>query len=122
MELRLKRLVPRGDDPQVERMRKAIEDNIQTCELRLSNLQKALANKELVELEISRLESKILSLSELAINRQEPDFISDQVDQVASGMIQTEKTMNDLQSITGLELADEAVPELLKREVVKINK
>jgi len=44
------------------------------------------------------------------------------VDQVASGMIQTEKTMNDLQSITGLELADEAVPELLKREVVKINK
>jgi len=122
MELRLKRLVPRGDDPQVERMRKAIEDNIQTCELRLSNLQKALANKELVELEISRLESKILSLSELAINRQEPDFISDQVDQVASGMIQTEKTMNDLQSITSLELADEAVPELLKREVVKINK
>lgn len=120
LQLRLKRCESRKDEPQVEKMKKALEDNIETCELRLSNLQKALGTKELVELEISRLENKIQSLGELAINRQEPDFISGQVDQVAASMIQTEKTMSDLESITGLQMADEAVPDLLKRDVVKI--
>ncbi len=99
-------------------MRRAIEDNLQTCRDRLANLQKALDNYELVKLEIDRLQNKICALSELAVNRQEPDFISTQVDQVASSMVQTERTMNELQFATGLEAADDAVPELVRRESV----
>ena len=39
---------------------------------------------ELVRLEIDRLENKIISLSELAVNRQEPGYVTSQVDQVAA--------------------------------------
>ena len=84
-----------------------IEDNLQTSRDRLSNLQRGRGNFDLVKLEIDRLESKIRSLSELAVNRQEPDYISGQVDQVAASMMETEKTMNELQFVTGLESVDE---------------
>ncbi|MBM4258206.1 MAG: hypothetical protein FJ147_20215 [Deltaproteobacteria bacterium] len=73
-----------------------------------------------MRLEIDRLENKIQSLSELAINRHEPDFISGQVDQVVTSMVQTEKTMNDLQFATGLEVNDDTVPELLRRETTMV--
>jgi hypothetical protein len=69
-----------------------------------------------VKLEIDRLENKIRSLSELAVNRQEPDYISGQVDQVAASMMETEKTMNDLRFVTGLDAVDEA-PSLLQNEI-----
>ena len=70
-----------------------------------------------MKLEIDRLENKIQSLSELAVNRQEPNFISGQVDQVADSMMETEKTMNDLQFATGLDAVDDA-PELLHSDVI----
>ena len=107
------------DDPQKQKVRKAIEDNLETCRARLANLQKARDNSELVQLEIDRLENKICSLSELAVNRQEPDFIVRQVDQVAESMVQTERTMNELQFATGL-AADEAVPQLVERQAVAV--
>ena len=103
-----------GDQDQ--RVRKALEDNLQTVRDRLTNLLKARDNLELVKLEIDRLENKIRSLSELAVNRQEPNYISGQVDQVAASMLETEKTMNDLQFVTGLDTVDEA-PELLRGDL-----
>jgi hypothetical protein len=65
--------------------------------------------------EIEHLENKIRTLSELAINCQEPDFIIGQVDQVVDGMVQTERTMDELRFATGLDAGDEAVPEILRR-------
>ena len=103
-----------ADDPQQQKIRKALEDNLETSQARLANYQKARDNSELVELEIDRLENKIHSLSELAVNRQEPDFISGQVDQVAASMVQTERTMNELQFATGLGPLEEEVPELVR--------
>jgi hypothetical protein len=116
---RLKKLAGGADDSQKEKIRKAIEDHLETSRARLANLQKARNNGELVQLEIDRLENKISSLSELGVNRQEPDFIVRQVDQVASSMIQTERTMNELQFATGL-ATDEAVPQLVQREAVQV--
>lgn len=113
--------IPSGsEDPQQQKIRKTLDDNLATSKARLANLQKARDNREIVRLEIDRLENKIQSLSELAINRQEPDFISGQVDQVVTSMVQTEKTMNDLQFATGLEVGDEQVPELLRREATMV--
>jgi hypothetical protein len=54
----------------------------------------------------------------LAVNRQEPDYISGQVDQVAASMMETEKTMNDLRFVTGLDTVDEA-PSLLQSEITQ---
>ena len=65
-------------------------------------------------MEIDRLENKIRSLSEMAVNRQEPEYISSEVDHVASSMIDTEKTMNELQFATGLTPIDNEPPELLR--------
>jgi hypothetical protein len=117
LEERLKSLAEGEDNPQKQKLRKAIEDNLETCRARLANLQKARENNELVQLEIDRLENKICSLSELAVNRQDPDFIVRQVDQVASDMVQTERTMNELQFATGL-AADDSVPQLIQRQTV----
>jgi chemotaxis protein histidine kinase CheA len=118
LDQRLKQPAGAADDPQKQKIRKALEDNRETSRARLANLQKARDNSELVQLEIDRLENKISSLSELGVNRQEPDFIVRQVDQVASSMVQTERTMNELQFATGL-ATDEAVPLLVQREAVK---
>lgn len=115
LEERLQPLASAAPGSPQEKMRLALEDNLQTCRNRLANYEKARENFELVHLEIDRLENKIKSLSELAINRQEPDFISGQIDQVASSMLDAEKTMNDLQFATGLSTADEAVPSLMER-------
>jgi chemotaxis protein histidine kinase CheA len=106
------------DETQRQRIRKTLEDSLQTSRDRLANFQKARDNLELVRLEIERLENKIRSLSELAINRQEPDFVTAQVDQVASSMLQAEKTMNDLRFATGLERVDDDVPPMLHRDVI----
>ncbi len=111
--------VPAGSaNEKDQRVRKALEDNLQTSRDRLANLQRARDNFDLVKLEIDRLENKIRSLSELAVNRQEPDYISGQVDQVAASMMETEKTMNDLRFVTGLDTVDEA-PSLLQNEIAQ---
>jgi hypothetical protein len=113
LEKQLAQLTDGADANRIVRIRKALEDNLQTSRARLENLAKARDNYELVKLEIDRLENKIRSLSELAVNRQEPDYISAQVDQVAASMLDTERTMNELRFATGLEIVDEA-PELLR--------
>lgn len=118
LEQRLQQLSQGSDDSQKQKVRKAVEDNLETCRARLANVQKARDNLELVQLEIDRLENKICSLSELAVNREEPDFIVRQVDQVASSMVQTERTMNELQFATGLAV-DEQVPQLVQRPTVQ---
>lgn len=120
LEERLEGAKQISDELQQQRFVKAIEDNLQTCRDRLANYQKAKANYELIQLEIDRLENKIRSLSELAVNRQEPDFITGQVDQVASSMLQTERTMNDLQFATGMAAMDQTAPELLRPPPVPV--
>lgn len=119
LEARLKSLAAGDADPQQQRIRKSLEDNLETSKTRLQNYQKAKDQVELVRLEIERLENKIHSLSELAVNRQEPNFISEQVDQVASSMVQTERTMNELQFATGLATAEAEVPPLVQRQSLK---
>jgi chemotaxis protein histidine kinase CheA len=94
---------------------KALQDNLETCRGRLANLQKARENFELVEAEIERLENKIRSITEMAINRQDPQFVSGQVDQVAASLVQTEQTMNELQFATGLDPIDDAAPSIIPR-------
>lgn len=111
---RLKTLSGTANDPRQQRLRKVVEDNLVTSHARLDNYKKAEENCELMGLEIERLENTIHSLSELAVNRQEPEFISGQIDQVASSMVQTEKTMSDLQFVTGLKSVDDEVPQILR--------
>jgi hypothetical protein len=116
LEAQLAELPSTGTSDQLDRIRKTLEDNLQTSRDRLENVRRARDNFDLVKLEIERLENKIKSLSELAVNRQEPEYISGQVDQVATSMIETEKTMNELRFVTGFDGVDEA-PSLMEGEL-----
>lgn len=118
LEQQLKQFNQGPLNPQKERAKTTVADNLQTCRDRLANFEKASDNLELLQLEVNRLENKIQSLSELAINRQEPQFISAQIDQTASSLVETERTMNELSFATGLSQADDAVPVILQRQVV----
>jgi hypothetical protein len=114
LEAKLKKIQQQGDSPHAAKLRRTLEDSLATSRSRLENFDRARSNYEFVQLEIGRLEKKIESLAELAINRQEPDYISSQIDQVAHSMHDTEKTMNDLKFVTGVELLDDAAPVILQ--------
>ncbi len=118
IESRLAMIDPNDASPHKQKMRGTLQDNLTTSQDRVANYERARANHEFVELEIDRLENKIKSLAEIAVNRQEPDYVSSQVDQVASSMLETERTMNDLKVFTGLggEL-DEDIPPLLEENL-----
>jgi hypothetical protein len=102
----------RNDD----RILRSLTDSIATAELRVENYDKARSNAEFIAVELDRIENKIQALTEMAISHQDPDAISAQVDAVAEGMSQTEETIRQLQSITGMTEAD-ATPDILSLDV-----
>jgi hypothetical protein len=87
-----------GDD----RVVRSLQDSIAMAELRLDNFQRAKKNADFVTIELDRIEGKIQALAEMAVNRQDPDFLSSQVDSAADSMRQTEKAVSELQHLTGL--------------------
>jgi hypothetical protein len=105
------------DSKHAQNMRRTLQDNLETCRQRLANYEKARANHEFVDLEIDRLENKIKSVAELAVNRREHDFISTQVDDVADSMIETEKTIAELDFATGFNEVEGEVPQLLRQSL-----
>jgi hypothetical protein len=114
IQAQLDKIRPDDQSPRAVKIRRTLEDSLATAKNRLENYDRAESNREFAQLEIARLETKIKSLAELAVNRQEPDYISSQIDQVAHSMLDTEKTMNELQYVTGLDPSDEHVPAILK--------
>ena len=103
-----------GRSRHVKKLRRILEDNIKTCEDRLVNYQKALDNHEFIGLEIDRLEHKIKSVAEVAVNRREEDFISGQLDEVTQSIVDTEVTIDELDFATGLGSVNQQVPAILK--------
>ncbi len=99
-----------------ERLIRSLTDSIATTTMRLDNLKSAESNNQFVDLELERIESKILALSEMSVNNQNPDFISTQVDDVASSMAHTELAIRDLNAITGLSSEMSAPPRMLETQ------
>ena len=71
-------------------------------------------------IELDRIESKIQVLTEMSVNRQDPDFLSSQVDSVAESMRQTEAAISELQHITGLTDELEEPPAILESDMKEI--
>lgn len=112
---RQKEAESRGD----ERILRSLVDSVATAQLRLDNYNKAKNNAEFVTIELDRIENKIQALTEMAISHQNPDELSIQVDAVAAGMSQTEETIRELQSITGLSEREDA-PSILTTDVNEV--
>jgi len=101
-----------------ERLVRSLRDSLATRELQLDNIGKARGNAEFVAIELDRLEAKIQTLSEMAVNRQDPDFISREVDSVAASIQHTEKAMEELHLVDGM-LDDLAEPPPILRTGLK---
>lgn len=121
LKAQLDKIDANDQSPHAEKIRHTLNDNLKTVQDRSENFRRAQGNYQYVQLELDRLENKIKSLAELAVNRQDPDFISNQVDAVAKSMLVTEKTMNDLQFVTGLGQVDDETPELLTEPPIMIH-
>src|SRR6187200_2031587 len=109
---------PAGD----ERIVRSLQDSIAMAELRLDNYERAKKNAQFVTIELDRIEGKIQALAEMTVNRQDPDFLSSQVDSAAESMRQTEKAVTELQHLTGMTEQLDEPPAILDadlREVLK---
>jgi hypothetical protein len=103
-----------------ERIVKSLQDSIAMGELRLDNYGRAKKNDEFVTIELDRIEGKIQALAEMAVNRQDPDFLSSQVDSAADSMRQTEKAVSELQHLTGLADQLEEPPAILEADLREV--
>jgi hypothetical protein len=117
LESRIKRLEKDPDTPKRARIMQSLQGNLETCRSRLSNLEKARENYDLLQAELENLEAKIQSITELAINRSDASAITGEVEQITQGLVRTEQTINDLGFATGVEPFDLTVPSILSPEV-----
>jgi hypothetical protein len=107
---------PAADD----RILRSLQDSIAMAELRLDNFARARKNAEFVSIELDRIEGKIQALAEMAVNRQDPDFLTSQVDSAAESMRQTEKAVSELQHLTGLADQLEEPPAILETDLRQV--
>jgi hypothetical protein len=103
-----------------DRVVKSLQDSIAMGELRLDNYNRAKKNAEFVTIELDRLEGKIQALAEMSVNRQDPDFLSSQVDSAADSMRQTEKAVSELQHLTGLSEQLDEPPPILEADLRQV--
>jgi hypothetical protein len=104
----------RADD----RILRSLHDSLTTAELRKDNIAKAKGNAEFVAAELDRLENKIQAVTEMAVSHTDPDEMSSRIDAIAEGISQTEQTIRELQSITGMAAQDEA-PSILGADIAQ---
>ena len=100
-----------------ERIIRSLQDSIAMAVLRLDNFGRAKKNADFVSIELDRIEGKIQTLAEMAVNRQDPDFLSSQVDSAAESMRQTEKAVSELQHLTGLADQLEEPPPIMETDL-----
>lgn len=104
----------RGDD----RILRSLADSLATAQLRKENIAKAQGNAEFVAAELDRLENKIQAVTEMAVSHSDPDEMSSRIDAIAEGISQTEQTIRELQTITGMTAADET-PSILTADIAQ---
>lgn len=117
---RLRADLPTAQGAGDERIVRSLQDSIAMAELRLDNYQRARKNAEFVGVELDRIEGKIQALAEMTVNRQDPDFLSSQVDSAAESMRQTEKAVTELQHLTGLADELQEAPPLLEADLREV--
>jgi hypothetical protein len=103
-----------------DRIVRSLTDSVAAHETRLANYQKAQKNAEFVRIELDRIEAKIQALIEASVNRQDPDFLSGQIDSVSESVQSTEKTISELQQLTGLMDQMEEPPAILEADLGKV--
>jgi len=111
---RLEAMGPEDNDSEAEaKRRESLMDLLKTSQKRLENYRISTDNYDFIGLELERLYSKITSLAEMGINQQDPNLITNEISVVSSSIEKAERTMDELDFITGFSLQDEEPPDLL---------
>jgi hypothetical protein len=105
-----------------ERIRRSLEDSLLVQQQRLENREKAKQNLEYVRVELDRIEAKIQAITEAAVNRQDPDFLTSQIDSVSESMQSTEKAINELQQLTGIVEEMQTPPLILEADLGQVQR
>ncbi len=105
--------------PEADRILRSLHDSLSTAELRKDNIAKAKGNAEFVAAELDRLENKIQAVTEMAVSHADPDEMSSRIDAIAEGISQTEQTIRELQSITGMAAAQDEPPSILGADIAQ---
>jgi hypothetical protein len=114
LENRLRDLDAGAEQAQAAKIRATLEDDLATCRKRLANYQKARSDHELVQLETDRLANKVKSMAEESIRPPTPDWLSTELGAMTSGLVETEKTMDELEFATGIGHLSSEPPEMLE--------
>jgi hypothetical protein len=105
---------PEDNDSEAEaKRRESLMDTLKTSQKRLENYRISTDNYDFIGLELERLYSKITSLAEMGINQQDPNLITNEISVVSSSIEKAERTMDELDFITGFSFQDEEPPDLL---------
>jgi hypothetical protein len=111
---RLEAMGPEDNDSEAEAIRReSLMDTLKTSRKRLENYRISTDNYDFIGLELERLYSKITSLAEMGINQQDPNLITNEISVVSSSIEKAERTMDELDFITGFSFQDEEPPDLL---------
>jgi len=105
-----------------ERIRRSLEDSLLVQQQRLENHEKARQNLDYVRVELDRIEAKIQAITEAAVNRQDPDFLTSQIDSASESLESTEKTINELQQLTGIVEEMQAPPLILEADLSQVRR
>ncbi|HEY7569707.1 MAG TPA: hypothetical protein VH762_19135 [Gemmatimonadaceae bacterium] len=123
LELRLQDVQARKAQAQAggdERIVRSLQDSEADATLRLENYRNSLKDAEFVNVELDRIETKIRTLVETAVSRQDADTLSVQVTAAADSMKQTEDAVRNLQHLTGIESALEETPPILAADMGRV--
>ncbi|MBL8229864.1 MAG: hypothetical protein JNL98_15355 [Bryobacterales bacterium] len=105
-----------------ERIVRSLQDSVAAHQQRLENYDRAKGNAEFVRIELDRIEAKIHALTESAVNRQNPDLLSSQIDSVAESMQSTERAITELQEITGMVDQLQEPPAILEADLRQVQR
>jgi hypothetical protein len=105
-----------------ERIKRSLEDSLLVQQQRLENHEKARQNLDYVRVELDRIEAKIQAITEAAVNRQDPDFLTSQIDSASESMESTEKAINELQQLTGIVEEMQAPPLILEADLSQVRR
>jgi len=118
----LRRELEQAQQVKDDRIVRSLTDSLATAQGRLGNHHIAEDNERFVGVELDRIEQKIQALSEQAVNRADPDQLSSQVDSAAESVRQAEKTIGNLQAITGLVEDLDEPPAILDERYEEVSK
>ncbi|MFN0251873.1 MAG: hypothetical protein ACKV2T_33660 [Kofleriaceae bacterium] len=99
-----------------DRIIRSLDDSISTAEARKENVTRAQQNAEFIATELDRLENKIQAVTEMAVGHSDPDEMSSRIDAISDGISQTEATIRELQTITGVSDGD-TTPSILDADL-----